>query len=123
MNRIATHYIDGAFVESHGYEVMDITNPTNGRAITKVTLADEEAVLSVVTCQDEEDTIRIANDTGYGLQRARRVASQIQAGRVATNGMLEDQQARSAGSNTPAWVANLGLRGVEASLDSVAILG
>lgn len=41
MNTITTHYIDGAFVESHGREVMDIVNPTNGKVIAKVTLADE----------------------------------------------------------------------------------
>ena len=30
---ITTHYIDGAFVESHGREVMDIIKPTKiGRA-------------------------------------------------------------------------------------------
>src|ERR1700756_323102 len=42
MNTITNHYIDGAFVESHGCEVMDIVNPTNGKVIAKVTLADEE---------------------------------------------------------------------------------
>jgi aldehyde dehydrogenase (NAD+) len=39
---ITTHYIDGAFVESHGREVMDIINPANGQVIAHVTLADEE---------------------------------------------------------------------------------
>src|ERR1700730_11246390 len=39
---ITTHYIDGAFVESHGREVMDIIRPTDGQAIGRVTLADEE---------------------------------------------------------------------------------
>jgi len=39
---ITTHYIDGAFVESHGHEVMDIINPTNKQVIARVTLADEE---------------------------------------------------------------------------------
>jgi aldehyde dehydrogenase (NAD+) len=39
---ITTHYIDGAFVESHGREVLDIISPTNGQAIGRVTLADEE---------------------------------------------------------------------------------
>jgi aldehyde dehydrogenase (NAD+) len=39
---ITTHYIDGAFVESHGREVMDIIRPTNGQVIGRVTLADEE---------------------------------------------------------------------------------
>src|ERR1700730_12558899 len=39
---VTTHYIDGAFVESHGREVMDIINPTNGQVIARVTLGDEE---------------------------------------------------------------------------------
>src|ERR1700756_1196528 len=42
MKTITTHYIDGAFVESHGREVMDIVKPTNGQVIGRVTLADEE---------------------------------------------------------------------------------
>jgi len=39
---ITTHYIDGAFVESHGRELMDIIQPTNGKVIARVTLGDEE---------------------------------------------------------------------------------
>src|ERR1700740_1288837 len=39
---LTTHYIDGAFVESHGREVIDIIKPTNGQVIARVTLADEE---------------------------------------------------------------------------------
>src|SRR4029077_19988105 len=39
---LTTHYIDGAFVESHGREVMDIIKPTNGKGIARVTLGDEE---------------------------------------------------------------------------------
>jgi len=39
---VTTHYIDGAFVESHGREVMDILKPTNGQLIGRVTLGDEE---------------------------------------------------------------------------------
>jgi aldehyde dehydrogenase (NAD+) len=39
---ITTHYIDGAFVESHGKEVMEIIKPTNGQVIGRVTLGDEE---------------------------------------------------------------------------------
>jgi acyl-CoA reductase-like NAD-dependent aldehyde dehydrogenase len=33
MKSITQHYIDGTFVESHGREVMDIINPTNGKVI------------------------------------------------------------------------------------------
>jgi aldehyde dehydrogenase (NAD+) len=39
---ITTHYIDGAYVESHGRQVMDIIKPTNGQMIARVTLGDEE---------------------------------------------------------------------------------
>src|SRR3984885_12047855 len=42
MKTITQHYIDGAFVESHGREMMDIINPTNGKTIGRVTLGDEE---------------------------------------------------------------------------------
>jgi aldehyde dehydrogenase (NAD+) len=42
MKTFTKHYIDGAFVESHGREVMDSINPTNGKVIGKTTLADEE---------------------------------------------------------------------------------
>ena len=36
---LTTHYIDGAFVESHGREVIDAIKPTNGKVIARVTLA------------------------------------------------------------------------------------
>src|SRR5246127_996783 len=39
---ITTHYIDGAFVPSHGREVMDIIKPTNGQVIGRTMLGDEE---------------------------------------------------------------------------------
>src|ERR1700758_1569089 len=42
MKILTTHYIDGAFVESHGLEVMDVIRPTNGEVIGRVTLGDEE---------------------------------------------------------------------------------
>src|SRR5258706_3746358 len=39
---IAEHYNDGAFVESHGREVMNVVKPTNGQVIARVTLGNEE---------------------------------------------------------------------------------
>jgi aldehyde dehydrogenase (NAD+) len=45
---LTTHYIDGAFVESHGREVMDIIKPTNGKVIARVTLGDEEDTRSAI---------------------------------------------------------------------------
>src|SRR5262245_33614431 len=38
---MTTHYIDGAFVASHGQEVMDIVRPTDAKVIARVTLGDE----------------------------------------------------------------------------------
>src|SRR5580658_760771 len=48
MKTITRHYIDGAFVESHGRETMDIVNPTNRKAIARVTLGDEQDTRNAV---------------------------------------------------------------------------
>ena len=45
---ITKHYIDGAFVESRGREVMDIINPTRNEVIAQVTLADGEDARSAI---------------------------------------------------------------------------
>jgi aldehyde dehydrogenase (NAD+) len=99
-----------------------------------MTIAQEEIfgpVLSVITYQDEEDAIRIANDTEYGLhayvsgtdiQRARRVASQIQAGRVAINGLLDNQQAPFGGFKHTGFGREFGTFGIKAYLEPRAIL-
>src|SRR5579862_5273209 len=63
MNTITRHYIDGAFVESHGTEVMDIIKPTNGRVIGRVTLADEE---------DTKHAIAAARNAFVGFGRSTR---------------------------------------------------
>jgi len=39
---VTTHCIDGAYVRSHGREVMDLINPTTAQVIGRVTLADGE---------------------------------------------------------------------------------
>jgi len=99
-----------------------------------MTIAREEIfgpVLSVITYEDEEDAIRIANDTEYGLhayvsgtdiQRAHRVASQVQAGRVAINGLLDDQQAPFGGFKHSGVGREFGIYGIEAFLEPKAIL-
>jgi aldehyde dehydrogenase (NAD+) len=88
-------------------------------------------VISVITYEDEQDAIRIANDSDYGLhgyvsgkdiQRARRVASQIQAGRVAINGALDDQQAPFGGFKHSGVGREFGTYGIEAFLEPRAIL-
>jgi aldehyde dehydrogenase (NAD+) len=99
-----------------------------------MTIAREEIfgpVLSVISYENEEDAVRIANDTEYGLhafvsgtdvQRACRVASQVQAGRVAINGTLDDQQAPFGGFKHSGLGREFGTYGIEAFLEPRAIL-
>lgn len=74
-------------------------NPTVfGQVKPHSTIAQEEIfgpVLAIINCNDEEDAIRIANDSIYGLggavwskdeERAIRVARRIRAGQVDING-------------------------------------
>jgi aldehyde dehydrogenase (NAD+) len=70
-----------------------------------MTIAQEEIfgpVLSVIAYESEDEAIGIANDSKYGLHaavlgtdlvRTHRVASQIRAGRVVINGMMDDPPA------------------------------
>jgi aldehyde dehydrogenase (NAD+) len=100
----------------------------------EMTIAREEIfgpVLCVITYENDEDAIRIANDTTYGLhayvsgtdvQRARRVASHLLAGRVAINGMLDDQQAPFGGFKHSGVGREFGTFGIEAFLEPRAIL-
>jgi aldehyde dehydrogenase (NAD+) len=99
-----------------------------------MTIAREEIfgpVLCVITYDDDEDAIRIANDTSFGLhayvngadvRRARRVASQLLVGRVAINGLLDDQQAPFGGFKNSGVGREFGTYGIEAFLEPRAIL-
>jgi aldehyde dehydrogenase (NAD+) len=99
-----------------------------------MTIAREEIfgpVLCVITYETEDDAIRIANDTKYGLhayvsgtdvQRARRLASHLLVGRVAVNGMLDDQQAPFGGFKHSGVGREFGTFGIEAFLEPRAIL-
>jgi aldehyde dehydrogenase (NAD+) len=99
-----------------------------------MTIAQEEIfgpVLSVIAYDREEEAIQIANDSKYGLhacvigrdlQRARRVASQIRAGRVVINGMTDDAQAPWGGFKYSGVGREYGRYGIEAFLETRAIL-
>jgi aldehyde dehydrogenase (NAD+) len=99
-----------------------------------MTIAQEEIfgpVLCVITYDSEDEAIRIANDSRYGLhscvlgtdlQRARRVASQIRAGRVVINGMTDDPQAPWGGFKYSGFGREYGQYGIEAFLETRAIL-
>jgi aldehyde dehydrogenase (NAD+) len=99
-----------------------------------MTIAREEIfgpVLSVIAYESEDEAIRIANDSKYGLhaavigtdlQRARRVASQLRAGRVVINGMTDDPQAPWGGFKYSGVGREYGRYGIEAFVETRAIL-
>jgi len=99
-----------------------------------MTIAQEEIfgpVLSVIAYDSEEEAVRIANDSKYGLhsavlgtdiQRARRVASQLRAGRVVINNMTDDPQAPWGGFKYSGVGREYGPYGIEAFLEPKAIL-
>jgi aldehyde dehydrogenase (NAD+) len=100
----------------------------------EMTIAQEEIfgpVLCVIAYDSEDEAIRIANDSKYGLhaavlgtdrQRARRVAAQIRAGRVVINGMTDDPQAPWGGFKYSGLGREYGRYGIEAFLETRAIL-
>jgi aldehyde dehydrogenase (NAD+) len=118
-----------------GFEAGHFVRPTVFVNVTNdMTIAREEIfgpVLSVITYETEDEAVRIANDTKFGLHgfvsgtdmaRARRVASQILAGRVAINGMLDDPQAPFGGFKHSGVGREFGTFGIEAFLESRTIL-
>jgi len=100
-----------------------------------MTIAQEEIfgpVLCVIAYESEEDAIRIANDSKYGLHAAvlgtnltgaRRVASQLRTGRVVINGMMDDPQAPWGGFKYSGVGREYGRYGIEAFVEPRAILG
>jgi len=100
----------------------------------EMTIAQEEIfgpVLSVIAYDTEDEAIQVANDSKYGLhacvigtdlQRARRVATQIRAGRVVINGMTDDAQAPWGGFKYSGVGREYGRYGIEAFLETRAIL-
>lgn len=88
-------------------------------------------VLSVISYRDEDEAIRIANDTDYGLQahvfssdpdRAKRVADQIEAGRVIINGAPHEPLAPFGGFKQSGFGREFGVFGLEAFLEPRAVI-
>jgi aldehyde dehydrogenase (NAD+) len=99
-----------------------------------MTIAQEEIfgpVLCVIAYDSEADAVRIANDSKYGLhgavlgtdvERARRVATRLRAGRVVINGMTDDPQAPWGGFKYSGVGREYGSYGIEAFVEPRAIL-
>ena len=121
--------------QPEGLEAGYFVKPTVFVNVTNdMTIAQEEIfgpVLSVIGYDSEDDAIRMANDSKYGLHaavigtdvsRARRVASQLRAGRVVINNMTDDPQAPWGGFKFSGIGREYGRYGIEAFLETRAIL-
>ena len=104
-------------------------NVKNDMAIAKEEIFGP--VLSVIAYASEDEAVKIANDSEYGLhaavlgtdlQRARRIASQIRSGRVVINNMTDDPQAPWGGFKYSGVGREYGRYGIEAFLETRAIL-
>src|SRR5882762_3846906 len=100
-----------------------------GRVRNDMTIAREEIfgpVLSIIPYKDEEDAVRIANDTVYGLAgavwsrddaRAQRVARRIRAGQVDVNGGAFNMNAPFGGFKQSGHGREAGVYGLEEFLE------
>ena len=100
-----------------------------GRVKNSMTIAQEEIfgpVLSIISYKDEEDAVRIANDTVYGLAgavwskdeaRAQRVARRIRAGQVDVNGGAFNMNAPFGGFKQSGHGREAGRYGLEEFLE------
>lgn len=89
-------------------------------------------VLSIIPYEDDEDAIRIANDTPYGLSgyvssgdldRARRVASRLRTGMVHINNAPLDSRAPFGGYKQSGNGREWGAFGIEEYLEIKSIYG
>jgi len=100
-----------------------------GKVRNSMTIAQEEIfgpVLSIIPYEDEEDAVRIANDTIYGLAgavwsrdeaRAQRVARRIRAGQVDVNGGAFNMNAPFGGFKQSGHGREAGVFGLEEFLE------
>ena len=100
-----------------------------------MTIAREEIfgpVLCIIPYEDEDDAVRIANDTPYGLsgfvtsgnlERAGRVARRIRSGNVHINGARVDFGGCFGGFKQSGNGREWGQAGLEEFLELKAILG
>jgi aldehyde dehydrogenase (NAD+) len=100
-----------------------------------MTIAREEIfgpVLSIIPYRDEDEAVAIANDTIYGLQayvlsgdmdRAKRVADRIVAGRVLINTLAHEPKAPFGGFKQSGIGREYGSFGLEAFLEPKSLIG
>jgi aldehyde dehydrogenase (NAD+) len=126
----------GGIGHPEGLEAGNFVKPTVFVNVTNdMTIAQEEIfgpVISMLTYKTDEEAIAIANDTVYGLhafvsgtdlERANRVASQIDAGRVLINFLGHDPLAPFGGFKQSGIGREYGVFGFDAYVEPKALLG
>jgi aldehyde dehydrogenase (NAD+) len=126
----------GGIGHPEGLETGNFVKPTVFVNVTNdMTIAQEEIfgpVISMLTYKTDEEAIAIANDTIYGLhafvsgtdlERANRVAAQIDAGRVLINFLGHDPLAPFGGFKQSGIGREYGVFGFEQYVEPKALLG
>ena len=120
--------VGGNEIEGTGYYV----EPTVFIANNDMTISREEIfgpVLTIITYKDEEEAVRIANDSDYGLsgavvgpeKSAEKVARQLRTGNVTVNGGKRVSKAPFGGYKQSGRGRENGMYGVEDYLETKAL--
>jgi aldehyde dehydrogenase (NAD+) len=117
-----------------GHDSGYFVKPTVFSDVTpEMTIAQEEIfgpVLAIIPYDDEDDAVRIANDTIYGLaggvwsgdpERAQRVARRLRTGQIEVNGAAFNPLAPFGGYKQSGHGRELGTYGLEEFLETKSI--
>jgi aldehyde dehydrogenase (NAD+) len=128
--------LTGGLGKPQGLELGYFARPTIFANVrSDMVIAQEEIfgpVLVIIPYTDEEDAIRIANDSRYGLsgfvvsrnlERAQRVARRIRTGQVRLNGAKHDFSAPFGGYKCSGNGREFGVFGIEEYLEAKSICG
>jgi len=128
--------VTGGTGRPEGLETGYFVKPTVFADVSNdMTIAREEIfgpVLVIIPYEDEEDAIRIANDTPYGLSgyvscadldRARRIASRMRTGMVHINGASLDSKAPFGGYKQSGNGREWGAHGIDEFLELKSVYG
>ena len=130
------HLVTGGLERPDGLDRGYFVQPTVFTGVTPdMTIAREEIfgpVLAVLSYRDEDDALRIANDSPYGLggyvfggdrTNARRVVNGLRAGRVSYNGAATDSYTPMGGYKQSGIGRSMGRFGLEEYLEVKSVYG
>jgi aldehyde dehydrogenase (NAD+) len=128
--------VTGGFDRPEGLDRGYFVQPTVFTGVTpEMTIAREEIfgpVLAVIPYRDEDEALRIANDSPYGLggyvfggdrTNARRVVNGLRAGRVSYNGAATDSYTPMGGYKQSGIGRSMGRFGLEEYLEIKSVYG